>query len=82
LSDDGGGPLRLNWIRDFHALARDRGWEPRRLAHFLKHLWLWGKWQAIVENTVDVDYTAMTENEDNTSFEQQAACAGGSCSII
>lgn len=39
------------------------------------------KWDYLIENYVDVDYTQMVEEEDGTTHTLEVACAGGSCEI-
>lgn len=38
-------------------------------------------WQYLIKHYTPVDFTKMTEEEDNTSHSLEAACAGGSCSL-
>jgi ribonucleoside-diphosphate reductase alpha chain len=54
----------------------------RRSGHYLKSLYYWRKWQALTDNTVDVDYSQMVENESGVDFGQISACAGGACQIL
>jgi len=39
------------------------------------------RWEAIVSDFKKVDYTTLNESEDNTARQEEAACAGGACSI-
>jgi ribonucleoside-triphosphate reductase len=48
----------------------------------LKNVYNHDLWLMLTATTVDIDYKDMREEEDNTNFEAQAACAGGSCSIV
>lgn len=38
-------------------------------------------WQSLKDKFQPVDYTQMTEAEDNTEFAQEVSCAGGMCTI-
>lgn len=49
--------------------------------HRAKKLEYWKLWNYLNETLTDVDYTAMEEFEDNTAFTQEAACAGGQCTV-
>ncbi len=53
-----------------------------KASHALKNVANYERWAELTARIVDVDYTEMIETEDNTAFEQQAACAGGACSIV
>jgi ribonucleoside-triphosphate reductase len=49
--------------------------------HREKKLEYWQLWNDLRASLVDVDYTEMVEYEDNTAFVQEAACAGGQCTV-
>ena len=40
------------------------------------------KWDEIVKNYKHVDYTKLTETDDNTKIQNTISCAGGACEII
>lgn len=51
------------------------------VTYLLKDLWNYDRWCAIKEKAVPVDYTILWESQDNTSQQQEIACAGGACEI-
>jgi ribonucleoside-diphosphate reductase alpha chain len=75
--------VRSAWTARFQSFATlffdgDR----KRAGHYLKALFYWRKWQALVSKTVPVDYTQMVEEESSVDFGQIVACAGGSCQVL
>lgn len=40
------------------------------------------RWNSILESYKPVDYTKLVEEDDDTDLRGEAACAGGSCSIV
>lgn len=53
----------------------------KEVTYMLKDLWLYDQYEKIKKTAVTVDYTKLTETEDNTTLQQEIACAGGSCEI-
>lgn len=53
----------------------------RRLTYCLKDVHSWKKYCDLKQNFKEVDYTALVEEEDNTTLEQEIACQGGACLI-
>ena len=51
------------------------------VTYMLKDLWTYDKWCKIKESAVSVDYTSLIETEDNTTPQQELACAGGACEV-
>ena len=51
------------------------------VTYLLKDLWNYDRWCAIKEKAVPVDYTVLWESQDNTTQQQEVACAGGACEI-
>ena len=51
------------------------------VTYMLKDLWTYDKWCKIKESAVSVDYTSLVETEDNTTPQQELACAGGACEV-
>ena len=39
------------------------------------------KWQYLISDSSDIDWTQMTEEEDTTNLQGEIACAGGKCEI-
>ena len=48
----------------------------------MKDVYNWKEWVDLKREYKDVDYTLVTEEEDNTHLQQEIACAGGVCEII
>ena len=53
----------------------------RRLSYCIKDVYNWKRWTDLKKNMVTVDYTKLIETQDNTSLEEEVACAGGKCTI-
>jgi ribonucleoside-diphosphate reductase alpha chain len=51
------------------------------VTYLLKDLWNYDRWCSIKEKAVPVDYTILWESQDNTTQQQEVACAGGACEI-
>ena len=49
--------------------------------HYERKIHYFHLWKQLMSTMQAVDYTSMLEYDDNTSFTQEAACAGGQCSI-
>lgn len=53
----------------------------KKLTYAMKDIYNYKLWIDLNREYVQVDYTQMIEERDNTNFEQEAACAGGVCMI-
>jgi len=53
----------------------------KEVTYLLKDLWTYDRYCSIKEGAVAVDYTELIELQDNTTPQQELACAGGSCEI-
>lgn len=53
----------------------------KTVTYLLKDLWVYDRWCTIKESSVPVDYSKLIELEDNTTQQQEVACAGGACEI-
>ena len=53
----------------------------RRLAYCLKDVYNWKVYCDLKRTFQKVDYTLVTETQDNTAAEQEWACSGGSCEV-
>mgnify|MGYP006921280764 CR=1 FL=1 len=53
----------------------------KKMTYCLKDVANWYTWVNLNKAYKDVDYSLMIEEEDNTKFEEESACAGGKCSI-
>ena len=49
--------------------------------HYAKKVYYAKLWEQLNQTLKLVDYTTMLEETDNTQFVQEAACAGGQCSV-
>ena len=54
----------------------------KKLTYCMKDVYNWKEWVDLKREYKDVDYTLVTEEEDNTHLQQEIACAGGVCEII
>lgn len=53
----------------------------KRLTYCMKDVYNWKHYCDLIRNFQHVDYSSMVEEEDNTTFETESACAGGKCLI-
>ena len=53
----------------------------KKLSYCLKDVYNWKIYSDLTRTFKKVDYTKVTETEDNTSAEQEWACSGGSCEV-
>jgi len=54
----------------------------KKLTYCMKDVYNWKEWVDIKRSYSAVDYTECIEEQDNTTPEQELACAGGVCEII
>lgn len=53
----------------------------RTMTYCLKDVYNLKLWEKLSQEYRDVDWTLMSEIEDNVDFQQDSACAGGSCEM-
>lgn len=53
----------------------------RNMTYCLKEVHHWKLWQDLNREVVDVDFSKMLEDQDNTTPMETVACAGGACAI-
>jgi ribonucleoside-triphosphate reductase len=53
----------------------------RSMTYCLKDVYNLKLWEKLSQEYCDVDWTTMSEAEDNVDFQQDSACAGGSCEM-
>lgn len=72
-----------DWVRRARQFAeRYFAGNVREMTYCLKHVHNHKLWCDLQRETVDVDYTLMREDDDNTKFGAESACAGGACLVI
>ena len=54
----------------------------KRLTYCMKDVYNWKEWVDVKRSYQTVEYTTCIEEHDNTTPEQELACAGGMCEII
>jgi len=54
----------------------------KRLTYCMKDVYNWKEWVDMKREYTAVEYTNCIEEHDNTTPEQEIACAGGACEII
>lgn len=57
------------------------GGEARKMTYCLKDVYNLKLWEKLSQEYKDVDWTSLTEENDNVDFEQDSACAGGNCEM-
>ena len=55
--------------------------EVRKMTYCLKDIYNLKLWEKLSKEYKDVDWTEMSEQEDNIDFGQESACAGGACEM-
>ena len=53
----------------------------RKMTYCLKDVYNLKLWEKLSQEYREVDWTAMTEENDNIDFQQESACAGGACEM-
>ena len=53
----------------------------RKMTYCLKDIYNLKLWEKLAKEYQDIDWTAMSEENDNVEFTQDSACAGGSCEL-
>ena len=53
----------------------------KKLSYCMKDVYNWKEWVDMKRCHRPVDYTSCVEEQDNTTPEQEIACAGGACEI-
>ena len=74
---------KRDWVRRAHKFALhyfDN--DVLKMTRCLKRIHSCKLWEDLTREYQQVDYTQMTELEDNTTLSQTIACAGGKCDII
>ena len=54
----------------------------KKLTYCMKDVYNWKEWVDVTRSYASVDYTECIEEQDNTTPEQELACAGVVCEII
>ena len=55
--------------------------DARKMTYCLKDIYNLKLWEKLSQEYCDVDWTLMTEKDDNVDFQQDSACAGGACEM-
>ena len=76
------GKSKQAWIERCKKFAsRYNGGDLKKLSYLMKDIYNWKLWLDLNREYKSVDYTKCIEEEDNTKFEEMAACAGGTCEV-
>jgi len=74
---------KLDWIRRVQQFAdRYLDGDVRKCTYLMKEVNNWKRWLDLRREYVDVDYTRLIENGDNTKPLEEVACAGGKCELV
>ena len=75
-------PIKREWITAAIKFA-DSHFEGdvRQMTYCLKDIYNLKMWEKLSQEYQDVDWTMMSEEEDNIDFQQDSACAGGACEL-
>ena len=73
---------KVDWVRRVKQFAdRYCSNDVRKCSYLLKHVNNWKLWLDLRREYKDIDYTQLTELEDNTRPMDTIACAGGACEL-
>jgi hypothetical protein len=53
----------------------------KRLSYCMKDVYNWKTYCDLIDSFQKVDYTQLSETEDNTAGIEETSCAGGACLI-
>jgi ribonucleoside-triphosphate reductase len=86
-SDDSGKQLaysmQLDWVRRAVQFAdRYFNGDIRKMCYCLKEVSNWKLWCDLKRETIEVDYSELIEEQDNTKLQEAIACAGGKCDLV
>lgn len=74
---------KLNWIRRVKQFAdRYCDGNVRNCCYLMKHVNNWKNWLDLKREYIDVDYTGMYEETDETKPMETEACSGGKCEFV
>jgi len=74
---------RKDWVRRAKKFARNYfDGDLLRMTRCLKRVHNCKHWEDLQREYVNVDYTELIEECDNTKVEETIACGGGACEII
>ena len=76
------GSSKIDWLKRCSKYAVNYfDGDIKKLTYAMKDVYNYKLWTELQREYVDVDYTLLIENEDNTKLQQELACAGGACEV-
>lgn len=77
------GSAKKAWVdRCVTFSQKYNGGDVKKLTYCMKDVYNYKTWLDLNRTFVDVDYTELIEEEDNTKVQETISCAGGACEII
>ena len=74
---------RKDWVRRAHKFARNYfGGDLLIMTRCLKRVHNCKLWEDLMREYVQVDYSELIEDQDNTTLEETIACGGGACEVL
>ena len=75
-------PIKTEWVTAAikFSVSHFDG-DVRKMTYCLKDIYNLKMWEKLSQEYEDVDWTLMSEKEDNIDFQQDSACAGGACEM-
>ena len=74
---------RRDWVRRAHKFARNYfGGDLLNMTRCLKRVHNCKLWEDLMREYVQVDYSELMEDKDNTTLEETIACGGGACEVL
>ncbi len=77
------GTAKTDWIKRCYKYAsKFFNGDVKQLTYAMKDVYNYKLWTELRREYQNVDYTELTETEDNTKLQQELACSNGSCDIL
>lgn len=79
----GRGSAKKKWVEQCHKFAgKYLDGNLKKLTYLMKDVYNWKLWLDLNREYKEVDYETLIEEENNTNFQRESACAGGKCDIL
>jgi ribonucleoside-triphosphate reductase len=77
------GTAKTDWIKrcNKYAVKYFEG-DIKKLTHAMKDVYNYKLWTELQREYVEVDYTLLQEEKDNTKLQEEIACGGGKCDLF
>jgi ribonucleoside-triphosphate reductase len=73
---------KKNWVDRVKSFSHYMGDDLKKTCYLMKDVYYFNKWAALRKDYVDVDYSTMYEESDETKPSETIACGGGACELM